>query len=103
MKGGTFREWYCGCECGFEGSAWGWSYDLPLDCPNCSAETFLIDTTPKFGQAPGIAGDELPVGYEARHGVCWPDGTPRRFDSKTDLKRALNEAGLTILGDTPKP
>lgn len=51
---------------------------------------------------PGVIGDEL-NGYYAKHAVCWPDGTPRRFDSKTELKKALNEAGYTIGGDTLKP
>jgi hypothetical protein len=100
MPNYTYREWFVACECGFEGSTWGWSYDLPFDCPNCTLETFLIDRNPKFGEAPGISGDEL-HGYEAKHGVCNPDGSPRRFDSKTELYRALNEAGLKIAGDTP--
>jgi hypothetical protein len=37
------------------------------------------------------------------HAICNPDGSPKRYDSKTDIKRALNRAGYTIAGDTPKP
>lgn len=48
----------------------------------------------------GIIGDEL-HDYTAKHGLCWPDGTPRKFYSKTELRRAANEAGLCIAGDTP--
>lgn len=50
--------------------------------------------------SPAIVGDEL-HDYEARHGVCHPDGTPRKFYSRTELYRALNEANLKIAGDTP--
>jgi hypothetical protein len=96
----TYREWPLACnDCDYEGTQWAWSYALPLDCPNCSAELILNPPT-RFAEAPGVHGDEL-INYTAKHGVCWPDGSPRRFDSKTDLKRALNEAGLKIAGDTP--
>lgn len=95
----TFKEWTSRCiSCPFQGKILGWDNALPLPCPDCSAPTALITDT--VNQAHGVIGDEL-NGYEARHGVCWPDGSPRRFDSKTDLKRALNEKGLKILGDTP--
>lgn len=100
MKGGTFKLWpiWCSyCEKAFE--TLGWSYDLPLECPDCKAETLMNFDVP-FDKAPGIVSDEL-HGYEARHGVCNPDGSPRKFYSKTDLKRALNEKGLVIAGDTP--
>src|SRR5258706_13366614 len=65
-------------------------------CPTCGQPTAIL-----WSSRASVAGDELPVGYEARHGVCWPDGTPRRFDTMTELKRALNEKGLVIHGDTP--
>lgn len=65
-------------------------------CPTCGEQTSILWT-----QTAAVHGDELPVGYAAKHGVCHPDGTPRRFDSMTELKRALNEKGLVISGDTP--
>lgn len=49
-----------------------------------------------------INGDDIPGGLDVRHGICWPDGTPRRFYSKSEIKRAAFEAGLFIVGDTPK-
>lgn len=50
-----------------------------------------------------VLGDSFPGGYWVRHGLCNPDGTPRRYDSMTELKREANKRGLTIGGDTPKP
>lgn len=78
-------------------------------CPDCNAELHIGDHPFCHGDPaahatamPMVIGDEL-HDYSAKHGVCWPDGTPRKFNSKTELKRALNEAGLTIAGDSPKP
>src|SRR5205823_5816136 len=51
----------------------------------------------------GVITDEIPGGYSVAHAICNPDGTPRRFYSKSEIKRAAHEAGWTISGDTPKP
>ena len=101
MKGGTYREWSARCldsECGWSGTIWEWNYN-DLICSVCEGEAAHTEPERK-GSAPSVVGDEL-NGYYAKHGVCNPDGSPRRFDSKTDLKRALNAAGLKIDGDTP--
>lgn len=45
----------------------------------------------------GIIGDDFPGGYIVRH----LSPTPQKFYSRTELKRALNEKGLVISGDTP--
>lgn len=50
-----------------------------------------------------IATDDFPGGYVVKHGLVNPDGSPRTFYSKTELKRAANEMGYTIGGDTPRP
>ena len=50
-----------------------------------------------------IATDDIPGGLLVRHAICHPDGTPKRYYSKTEIKRAANEAGYTIGGDTPRP
>lgn len=67
------------------------------DYPFCSGDSTKHTQVKEYA----IIGDELPVGYAARHGVCHPDGTPRKFDTMTELKRALNEKGYKISGDTP--
>lgn len=92
------KEWPSICLCGFTGKILGWDSDFPLPCPTCGGLTSLEPV----GHAHGVIGDEL-HGYEARHAVCHPDGTPRKFYSKTELKRALNEVGYSIHGDTPRP
>jgi hypothetical protein len=98
----TMREWPCECAaCGFSGKILGWDYELPLACPSCGAATKVFDNRKE--RAPGVVGDDFPGGFYAEHGVCHPDGTPRRFDSRTELKKALNKAGLVINGDTPRP
>lgn len=48
----------------------------------------------------GVAGDDIPGGFIVKHGVGLQG---RKFYSKTELKRAANEHGWTIGGDTPKP
>jgi len=51
----------------------------------------------------GVIGDDIPGGIEIRHGLVNADGSPRRFYSKTEIKRAANEKGLSQDGDTAKP
>lgn len=100
MKGGTFKLWPIWChDCQKAFNELGWNYELPLACPDCS-HTTVMNFDEQFDRAPGVIGDEL-HDYSANHGVCNEDSTPRKFYSKTDLKRALNEKGLVIAGDTP--
>ncbi len=67
-------------------------------CPVCGepAETYWA------GVKSLVNGDDIPGGYEVRHGICWPDGTPRKFYSKSEIRQAAAMAGLTIHGETPK-
>ena len=95
--------WRLECEkCGLTAAVLCWDFELPVSCKEDSCGGFMFQENLKFDKAPGVVGDEL-IGYEAKHAVCHPDGTPRRFSSKTELKQALNEAGYNIHGDTPKP
>jgi len=43
----------------------------------------------------GVIGDDIPGGYEVKHGLCHEDGTPRKFYSKSEMARAAKERGLT--------
>lgn len=45
------------------------------------------------GNANSVIGDEIDV--EIKHGLCHEDGTPRRFRSRTELRKAEQKAGLT--------
>jgi hypothetical protein len=40
-----------------------------------------------------VIGDECDV--TIRHGLCFADGTPRRFRSKAEFRKAAKEAGWT--------
>lgn len=99
MKGGTYKNWTVECGCGFEGKTWGWSYDFPLPCPNCGENKVELPT-PK--QVHGIVPDDIPGGILIKHGLCNKDGSPKRYYSKTEIKREANKRGLIIGGDTPK-
>jgi hypothetical protein len=104
MSLGTFKEWPFTCFiCDKHFRALAWSSDFSgVGCPDCTGESFY-DPDPLPNKAPGIVGDDIPGGLEIKHGLCNPDGTPRKFYSKTEIKRAANEAGVTWADDTPKP
>jgi hypothetical protein len=98
----TYKEWPFRCaHCGKRWRDLAWSYDLPVNCPDCNLTAHLDYDDHNVSAA--VVGDDIPGGIEIRHGVCNDDGSPRRFYSRTELKRALNEKGLTISGDTPRP
>lgn len=96
------KEWKLVClKCGTKQAVWCWSYELDdQTCPKCNVPLeFYSDN---YSNAPGIVTDDIPGGIEIRHGLVDPQtGEPRRFYSKSDIKRAANEYGLKIMGDTP--
>ena len=97
----TFKEWPIWCPiCEESFKKLGWENDLPLDCPLCSAPTYL-DYPQQFDKAPGLITDDIPGGVEIRHGIMNDDGSPKRYYSKSDIKRACNEKGLVWGDDTP--
>ena len=67
-------------------------------CPQCGEQTERLWTA-----SGGIIGDAIPGGVLISHGAGMinPDGTPKRYYSKTDIKRAMNESGWVWSGDTP--
>ena len=46
-------------------------------------------------KAPTVIGDDIPGGVEIRHGICNEDGSPRRYYSKSEIRRAAAAKGLT--------
>src|SRR6478609_2628135 len=44
------------------------------------------------GSPPNVIGDECDV--EAKHGICNPDGSPRRYRSKSEMAREAKKRGL---------
>jgi hypothetical protein len=45
-------------------------------------------------RAPVVRPDLIPGGMMIAHGICNPDGTPRRYDSHSEMRRAAAERGL---------
>lgn len=68
-----------------------------LVCPRCK-----LEGDPPIGYAPFVIGDDIPGGVEIKHGVCWPDGTPRKFYSKSSIREAAFEEGYFQGDDTPR-
>ena len=73
-----------------------------MTCEKCQKELSIGDFPfcPHDRATPMIHGDECDVWI--RHGICNEDGSPKRYTSKAEMKRAAFEAGLTQGGDTPK-
>lgn len=71
---------------------------LPFTCPVCRCKT--LDKA--MLKAPAVHGDEIDI--EIKHGLCWADGSPRRFRSKSEIKHAAKLKGLTnIVEHVPSP
>ena len=47
------------------------------------------------GNAAPVHGDDIPGGLLIKHGICNPDGSPKRYYSKTEIQKAARAAGLT--------
>jgi hypothetical protein len=59
-------------------------------CRDCGAST---DTLWE-GRGNAVSQDSIEGGVLIHHGLCYPDGTPRRFYSKSEIARAAAEKGL---------
>jgi hypothetical protein len=68
------------------------------DFPFCKGST--VDHANDGGGGP--ARDDIPGGILIEHAICHPDGTPRRFDSKSAIREEARRRGWTISGETPK-
>ena len=99
-----YRKWQLVCyTCDLRQEKWGFDTEMPFPCLRCGEPT-TIYIEPR-NQAPGLITDNFVGGYEVKHGagLINPDGSPKKYYSKTELRRACNEAGWTQSGDTPAP
>ena len=76
-------------------------------CPTCGTEFLDIDVAeyptcgcgtqtvwlPKAGTG-AVDQDSIEGGVMIAHGICNPDGSPKRYDSKSEIRKALKAAGL---------
>lgn len=81
----------------------------PVLCETCGHEIqigewpFCPHQRPEFGSH-GVVGDEIDI--EIRHGLCWDDGTPRRFRSRkemNDVAKAKGMVNMVRTATTPGP
>lgn len=76
-------------DCGVERKdVWAKMDERLLNCESCS--TGVMERQWNLGAAHG---DEIDIYIQ--HGLCHPDGTPRRFRSKEELRKAEKSAGVT--------
>lgn len=79
-------------------------YDLFLKigerppCPTCGGPTETL-----WKNTANVIGDDIPGGIEIRHGICHPDGTPRRYYSKSEMNKEAAKRGLVnVVEHKPK-
>lgn len=58
-----------------------------VPCETCGAPTERV----WIGKGAAIIGDEIDV--TIKHGLCNPDGTPRRYESRAELNREAKARG----------
>jgi hypothetical protein len=44
-------------------------------------------------KAPCVISDDIPGGVYIEHGICNPDGSPKRYDSKSAMRQAGKATG----------
>jgi len=87
----TFKERKLWCDkCKIHAKKLLWDTDPVPVCSTCGGE--MEGFYGQDSKGPAVIGDEMDL--MVPHGVCYPDGTPRRFTSKSDLRQALKAAGL---------
>ena len=97
----TFKErrYYCHA-CHQPHKLLRWNTDPVPECPTCLAPLEADGFAPNA--APGVISDECDVTVE--HGICHPDGSPRRYRSKSEMRRVAAQLGYSnIVEHRPLP
>lgn len=65
-------------------------------CDRCGIELCIGDFPfcPHGKGNSNIIVDDIPGGYEVRHGLCNPDGTPRKYYSKSEMAKEAKRRNL---------
>lgn len=69
----------------------GWDYSAPPQ--HC--QTAMDYDYGQFEKAPLAVSDSIRGGIDIRHGLCNDDGSPKRFYSKSEIKREAAQKGLS--------
>lgn len=98
----TYRERrYCCGACGQPHRLTKWDHDPVPPCPGCGQES-LEDLSTRGNLAPTVIGDECDV--TIAHGICNPDGSPRRYTSKSEMRQVAKALGLVnVVRHQPLP
>lgn len=64
--------------------------DDPLSATACDG---IVERV-YLGHAAHVSSDSIPGGMWIRNGICNPDGTPRRYDSFSDMRREAKARGM---------
>lgn len=68
-----------------------------VKCDKCGTELHVGDYPfcPHGRGANSVIGDDIPGGLEIKHGLCNPDGTARRYDSKSAIAAEAKRRNMT--------
>lgn len=90
----TFKAFRFACPCRPDETftALQWDSDAPPRCPFCRANERVGRVEGRASASAAVIGDECDV--VIRHGICNPDGTPKRYTSKSDMRQAARALGL---------
>lgn len=58
-------------------------------CPTCGGSVSTLWRT-----SSNVVGDDIPGGYEVKHGICNEDGSPRKYYSKSEMRKEADKRGL---------
>lgn len=68
-------------------------------CPTCGAATERLWVSTASAHQDSIEGGVL-----IEHGICWPDGTPRRYYSKSEMAQEAKRQGVVnLVRHVPNP
>ena len=65
-------------------------------CPDCGAPT---ETLWDAMAAPGVIADSIPGGIMIEHGLCNADGSPRRYDSHSEIRAECKRRNIVPMVD----
>lgn len=94
-----FTTWRLECTaCPWTGKSLQWNYD-PFICGACGQPACPEGPS---NRAPAVVPDEIPGGVLVPHAICHPDGTPKRYYSRSEMDRAARASNWVREGETPK-
>lgn len=71
-----------------------------VPCPKCGGPTRRALLS---GRAGSVIADDIPGGVLIENAICHPDGTPKRYYSKSEIEKAARAAGWTPTGNKHCP